>query len=96
MTYIKVTVQKYSSAHITSPKRFLTIKMKCTIQINPCSGQRIIRTFHVAFIKKYPLGTIQRIHVQAADEMYIIRHNLVAMTISDVCLSDGRHSFLPA
>ncbi|MCQ5331717.1 hypothetical protein, partial [Phocaeicola vulgatus] len=27
---------------------------------------------------------------------YIIRHNLVAMTISNVCLSDGRHSFFPA
>ena len=42
------------------------------------------------------LGAIQRIHIQAADEMYIIRHNLVAMTISNVCLSDGRHSFFPA
>ena len=68
--------------HIRPPEWFLTIKLQRTVQVDSCTSQSIVGTFHITFVEQNTFCPIQRIHIQAADETDIFCHNFISMTIA--------------
>ena len=74
----------------------LSVKFKVTMQIDPIARKGIVGTLHVTMVEEDAARTVERVHVEPADEPDVTGHHPVAMAVGHMRLRDGRGAFLSA